>query len=196
MSEDREIALAEAVELNAGAGPLSPEEHEQRSARALLAGLPAPAPPPDLTDAVMAALPEIAASHRGWWSRFAATRTLTLRYRPAALAAAGLLLVAVGLALWRAAETEPASGPEPVTLHLVAPQARSVAVAGEFNDWRADTHMLERRSADGPWTITLELAPGRYQYVFVVDGDRWVTDPAALRYRPDGFGGRNAVLEL
>jgi 1,4-alpha-glucan branching enzyme len=39
------------------------------------------------------------------------------------------------------------------------------------------------------------VVPGRrYQYQFVVDG-RWVTDPLAPA-ADDGFGGRNAVLDL
>jgi len=40
------------------------------------------------------------------------------------------------------------------------------------------------------------LPPGNYEYVFVVDGERWVADPRAARYRPDGFGNNNAMLTV
>jgi 1,4-alpha-glucan branching enzyme len=46
------------------------------------------------------------------------------------------------------------------------------------------------------WSVTLPLTPGRYEYMFVVDGQRWVSDPAAIEQSDDGFGARNAVLEV
>lgn len=72
----------------------------------------------------------------------------------------------------------------------------AVSVAGSFNDWNAAAHILTDADGDGVWEIVLHLAPGSYAYQFVVDGDRWTTDPAAARYADDGFGGRNALLEV
>jgi hypothetical protein len=43
---------------------------------------------------------------------------------------------------------------------------------------------------------TLWLQPGTYSYMFVVDGERWVTDPYASNFRNDGFGQKNAVLRI
>ena len=37
---------------------------------------------------------------------------------------------------------------------------------------------------------------GRYEYQFLVEGERWVTDPLAVSRRPDGFGYQNAVVNL
>jgi hypothetical protein len=34
------------------------------------------------------------------------------------------------------------------------------------------------------------------QYNLLVDGTRWVKDPAADGLRPDGFGGVNSVIRL
>ena len=85
---------------------------------------------------------------------------------------------------------------EPVfaQLRLDAPQARSVSVAGDFNGWRVEATPL-RRGEGGTWSVRVPLAAGRrYQYMFVVDGE-WVPDPAAPA-ADDGFGGRNAVLDL
>lgn len=84
----------------------------------------------------------------------------------------------------------------PVRFVLQAPDARSVAVVGDFNDWSADRDLLSDADKDGLWTITLRLTRGRYQYKFLVDGKRWVADPLAESYQVDGFGSRNAVISL
>jgi hypothetical protein len=52
------------------------------------------------------------------------------------------------------------------------------------------------RSDGGVWTATIPLKPGRYQYMFVIDGKRWIADPLATEDAGDGFGSRNAVLDV
>ena len=69
-----------------------------------------------------------------------------------------------------------------------------VHVAGDFNSWNRGSTPLRR--VDGVWTTTLVLPPGDYEYMFVENGSRWVTDPLATRTRADGFGGSNAVLDV
>jgi hypothetical protein len=81
-----------------------------------------------------------------------------------------------------------------VRLTFVAPDARNVSVAGNFNKWRTDSHVMTREN--GTWTITLPLKPGMYTYMFIVDGQHWVTDPQADSYRDDGFGYQNAVMKV
>jgi len=88
----------------------------------------------------------------------------------------------------------PGSGVETVHLTFVAPAAKRVAVAGDFNKWRTDSHLMTREN--GMWTIDLPLKPGAYTYMFIVDGAHWVTDPHAESYRDDGFGYRNAVMKV
>lgn len=83
-----------------------------------------------------------------------------------------------------------------VRLMLPAEDAESVAVAGDFNDWATDATFLEDPEGDGVFVGTLRLPPGSYSYMFVVDGERWVTDPYAVNHRDDGFGHRNAVLRI
>ena len=78
---------------------------------------------------------------------------------------------------------------------LDAPTARSVAVAGDFNGWSPQT-VLADADGDGVWTGRVALKPGVHQYMFVIDGSQWMTDPEADRYADDGFGNRNAVLVL
>jgi len=78
---------------------------------------------------------------------------------------------------------------------LYAPGAQRVAVAGTFNQWDQNAARLVRLGADGIWTITLALPQGQHQYAFVVDGKRWVPDPAAPGI-DDGFGRRNSVVAV
>jgi 1,4-alpha-glucan branching enzyme len=78
-------------------------------------------------------------------------------------------------------------------LELTDVAARSVSVAGDFNDWQAAGM---QKGADGVWRIRLSLRPGRYQYAFVVDDARWVADPRAATLVDSGYGGANSVIEV
>ena len=78
-------------------------------------------------------------------------------------------------------------------LKLVAPSAKSVAVAGSFNGWQP-TAALKLTKA-GEWKGELKLPPGRYEYLFVVDG-AWTPDPAAPESIPNPFGGVNSVVSV
>jgi hypothetical protein len=82
-----------------------------------------------------------------------------------------------------------------VRLVLLQPEARSVSVAGDFNGWNPGQTKLER-SEGGMWTATIALKPGRYQYMFVIDGKQWIADPLATDDAGDGFGSQNAVLDV
>jgi hypothetical protein len=78
---------------------------------------------------------------------------------------------------------------------LFAPAANQVALAGTFNRWDPGTTPLARVGDDGVWTVTLGLPVGQHQYAFVVDGQRWVVDPAAPAV-DDGFGRKNSVVSV
>jgi hypothetical protein len=54
--------------------------------------------------------------------------------------------------------------------------AHSVSLVGDFNDWSASATPLQQSGSKGAWTTTLALAPGRYEYAFLVDGKRWALD--------------------
>jgi hypothetical protein len=91
----------------------------------------------------------------------------------------------------------PVSSPSTTLVRLVItqPGAKTVQVAGDFNGWNPARTSLEQIS-DGAWAVTIPLTPGRYAYMFVVDGKQWVADPFAAEQKDDGFGSRNAVLEV
>ena len=67
-------------------------------------------------------------------------------------------------------------------------------MVGTFNRWKVGATPL-RSAGDGMWATELSLAPGRYEYRFVVDG-HWIEDPKANAYAPNAHGGRNAVVEI
>ncbi len=64
-----------------------------------------------------------------------------------------------------------------VEFSLHAPRAKKVFLAGDFNHWKPETMPLSK-ARSGRWQILLPLPPGRYSYLFQVDGD-WVLDPSA-----------------
>lgn len=91
------------------------------------------------------------------------------------------------------------SGERPELVVLELPKeagARSVAVAGDFNEWSVRTHEMGQRD-DGSFAITLELEPGRtYCYRYWVDDERWENDWSADAYVPNEYGGDNSMIDL
>lgn len=79
-----------------------------------------------------------------------------------------------------------------VEFNLVAPQARSVALAGTFNDWDPQRTPM-KNDGHGLWKARLQLPPGRHEYRFVADG-QWVSDPKAEDSVANPHGGDNSVV--
>jgi anti-sigma factor RsiW len=166
----------------------------------LLAGDGRREAPPGFTEAVMQRLPERKPSLGEQLSGFFFGARV-LRWN-VATAMAGLMLIAAALLLTQLRDgvrtaplTAAMQGPATVRLSFYAPQARQVAVAGDFNKWSVGSNLMERRDG-GIWTIDLTLQPGRYTYMFVLDGTAWVADPGADSYQDDGFGSTNAVMKV
>jgi len=151
-----------------------------------------------------------------WWERVwaAVTTPRTLEWNLAGAMAAACLVLSVVAGLLtvmpeRVVEVPVAMAPVQtmsagttqetprvfVRLVLLQPGARSVSVAGDFNGWNPADTPLER-SDGGMWTATIPLKPGRYEYMFVVDGKQWIADPLATDAATDGFGAQNAVLDV
>lgn len=87
--------------------------------------------------------------------------------------------------------------PVPTRFFFYGPMAKSVHLAGSFNDWEIDERFrLVNPGGGAVWSITLMLNPGEYEYMFLVDQKKWVTDPGAVASRFDGFGHRNSIVEV
>jgi chromosome partitioning protein len=78
-----------------------------------------------------------------------------------------------------------------VTFSFLAPDAGAVQVAGDFTGWQ-QTPLALKKSKNGLWKTTISLAPGRYAYRLLVDG-QWQDDPKCLVREPNSFGGENCV---
>lgn len=102
-------------------------------------------------------------------------------------------------ALDRAVES-PEIGAGTVVFRYLSPSARTVQVAGEWNNWSAgDAGQgevlvgLMERGDGGLWTIAVELPPGRHRYWFVVNETGRVLDPANPRVTDDPWGGKASL---
>src|SRR6266516_1228369 len=124
----------------------------------------------------------------------AAPHSVTLQIRPGWSLA---LAAAVALAALLPAGDEPLTiGEHEGIAQFVAPfpDANSVHVVGSFNDWRTGTIPLRDPDHDGLWRAAVVLPAGAYEYMFVVDGERWVPDHLADRTVEDDFGRENSVV--
>jgi chromosome partitioning protein len=78
-----------------------------------------------------------------------------------------------------------------VTLY---PRAKAVQIAGDFNNWQPQQTVL-KASKDGKWELAMELAPGKYRYRMVVDG-QWQQDPYNGNVEANPYGEYNSILEV
>jgi hypothetical protein len=133
-----------------------------------------------------------------------AWRRRSIRLTPlSALAAAAAIVLMTLVGRARLAPVEPVASVVPtapvapvVQFVVVIPDAHAVSLVGDFNDWDESATPMAPRDADGIWSVTVPLAPGRYQYSFLVDGVTWVADPAAPRALEDDFGRPNSVVTV
>ena len=95
-----------------------------------------------------------------------------------------------------AASVAPAPADEVVHFAILAPNAESVALVGDFNGWDTKATLLQSSPSNGLWTVRLPLAGGTYQYAFVINGTTWVADPAAAIRVKDEFGVSNSLLVI
>ena len=75
-----------------------------------------------------------------------------------------------------------------------APQAEKVYLTGNFNNWNTDSHLMKKEN-DGTWRTSIRLAPGCYEYKYIVDGD-WVQDLPCSKLVQNEFGTFNCVLDI
>ena len=89
-----------------------------------------------------------------------------------------------------------APGPQlvPVRFEFIHATAGTVCIAGTLNHWQPETKTLHS-SGHGHWWKETNLAPGTYEYCFIVDG-LWIPDPLARETVANPFGGKNSVLTV
>lgn len=189
------------------AAALTPDQRARLvEAEQLIAAVVATVPSEPMPDLGPAVLRAIAATRQeeaskihplaSWWQWFWRPRPITLRWRPIYALAAPLAVVAVVLVALVGRPTrqgEAGSASVLTRFELAAPGAHRVTLAGGFTNWQPDIELTQ--GARGTWTVVIPLEPGIHSYAFVIDGERWIADPASPAY-DDGFGGQNSRLAL
>ena len=81
-----------------------------------------------------------------------------------------------------------------ITFKLEAPEAKEAILVGDFNSWDLKKHTMKKDNK-GRWTKIVTLAPGRYEYKFLVDG-QWQNDPGNDQMVHNSFGTVNNILNV
>lgn len=84
-----------------------------------------------------------------------------------------------------------------LTFSLYAPQAKTVEIIGDFNQWQSGTTPLAGPDESGRWRVKLALSGNwrRIEYVYWVNNAYRQLDPEQSVV-PDGFSGENNVVLL
>jgi 1,4-alpha-glucan branching enzyme len=80
------------------------------------------------------------------------------------------------------------------TFAVTAPTAMSVLLAGDFTHWQQQAIPMKKQPG-GVWKTSVKLAPGKYHYRFIVDG-QWWDDPECTLRVANPYGGKNAVRQV
>lgn len=75
-----------------------------------------------------------------------------------------------------------------------APQAKTVSLVGDFNQWNPSAHPM-RHMPDGAWLLTVELKHGHHRYAFLVDGVLTL-DPRAQGITRNDQGERVSLVPV
>lgn len=182
-------------------------ERDLRILGTLLAELPEDRPPRELMTGVMSRItPKQPSLKRRIMRRLTTPINVAvtpLRLAPVCAAAAALLLAFTFMSAGPDTPTMPtiatapsgqAAGHVPVTFTLQKPDASSVAVIGNFNQWTPTGYTMQYDNDKDLWRITVSLPQGRHIYGFLVDGNQVMPDPQALMKQDDGFGNQNSIL--
>lgn len=70
---------------------------------------------------------------------------------------------------------------------------KTVQVTGTLNNWNPSVTSMSFE--DGIWKTELMLNPGRYEYLFVVDG-KWISDPLNPESKKSPTGNMNSILSV
>ena len=76
----------------------------------------------------------------------------------------------------------------------VAPEAKTVALVGEFNNWDIK-NAIKMKKQKGVFKAVVELETGKeYEFRYVADQQNWFNDNEADKYVATPFGVENSVV--
>lgn len=116
-------------------------------------------------------------------------------FRVMSVALAGWLLLAAGCAgvVTAPAGSKTAAG-APVTFTVSISNARSVSVVGSFNGWSPTANPMQAAGSSGKWIAAITLPAGEHKFMYLIDGQTWLTPPAADEFVDDGYGQINGIV--
>ena len=82
-----------------------------------------------------------------------------------------------------------------VTFTVHAEKGKAVYLAGSFNEWSTTAKKMAYKAKNGIYSATVQLAPGEYQYKFVIDGT-WCADPENRDFVQNDHGTLNSVITV
>ena len=82
-----------------------------------------------------------------------------------------------------------------VTFTVRAEAGKAVYLAGCFNKWNPTGKKMTDKKKDGVYSTTVKLAPGTYEYKFVIDGV-WCADPENQDFVKNDCGTLNSVITV
>jgi len=82
-----------------------------------------------------------------------------------------------------------------VTFTVRADAGKAVYLAGSFNQWSPTGKKMTDKKKDGVYSATVKLAPGTYEYKFVIDGV-WCADPENTDIVKNDCGTLNSVITV
>lgn len=75
-----------------------------------------------------------------------------------------------------------------------APDAQTVTVVGDFNDWNVNGTRMQKLK-NGDFKAEVELPCNKeYRFRYLIDADRWENDWFADRYIPNAYGSEDSVV--
>lgn len=187
---------------------MNPQDQNQELEKLLKEWDARPPEAKSFTDQVMRRVQDLP-TPRPWWRTLFDLRYFSFQLRPI-IAVAVIFMLGAGAMYW--IMRPPAA---PINIVVTAPppsapqadvekehtvkfvyrdtEAKSVHIVGDFNNWQmVPMHHHE----GGLWTITVPIAEGQYNYQFVIDGKKFVTDPNASEKSDDGYGQKDSILSL
>ncbi len=87
------------------------------------------------------------------------------------------------------------AGRRRVCFEVDAEPGSQVCVAGSFNSWNPEAHVLRPAAGAGHFKRIVYLEPGAYEYKFVIDGN-WSVDPNCPSFAANNLGTLNSILEV
>ena len=72
--------------------------------------------------------------------------------------------------------------------------AKNITIVGDFNDWNETISPL-KKFKNGNFKTTINLKKGeKFQFKYLIDGEKWINDSNADLFVPNDFSGENSVV--